>query len=156
GRPAVANQARDALLTLGFDIATNDMLRPDDDVRTGITVEYSSDNRDAALTVAAAVPGATLVEQSGLGSQVRVMLGSTFDADAFAASVRRVAVGDALPSALSSAVTPVVSTVTSTVVSTPPPLTMPVPTTSTAPSTTGPTLATSVVTSVNAGNASCI
>jgi LCP family protein required for cell wall assembly len=156
GRPAVANQARDALLPLGFDIATNDMLRPDGDVRTGITVEYSSGNRDAALTVAAAVPGATLVEKSGLGSQVRLMLGSTFDGDSFGASVRRVAVGDALPSALSSAVTPVVSTVTSTVVSTPPPLTMPVPPTSTVPGTTGPTLATSDVTSVNAGNASCI
>jgi LCP family protein required for cell wall assembly len=156
GRPAVANQARDALLPAGFDIASNDMLRPDNEVQSGITVEYSSGNRDAALTVAAAVPGATLVEKSGLGTQVRLMLGSSFSAGSFAASVRNVAAGDPLPSSLSSSVTPVVSTVTSTVVSTPPALTVPVTTSSTAPETTGPTLGSSDVTSVNAGNASCI
>jgi len=156
GRPAVANQARDALLPLGFDIASNDMLRPESEVQSGITVEYSAGGRGAALTVAAAVPGATLVEKTGLGTQVRLMLGSDFDAATFADSVKKVAAGDPLPPALSSPAAPVVSTVTSTVVTTPPPITMPVTPTTTAPPTTAPTLATSDVTSVNAGNASCI
>ncbi len=156
GRPAVANQARDALLPLGFDIASNDMLRPESEVQSGITVEYSAGGRGAALTVAASVPGATLVEKTGLGTQVRLMLGSDFDAATFAGSLKKVAAGDPLPPALSSTVAPVISTVTSTVVTTPPPITMPVTPTTTAPQTTGPTLGTSDVTSVNAGNASCI
>jgi LCP family protein required for cell wall assembly len=160
GRPAVANQARDALMPVGFDIASNDMLRPDSGTQTAITIEYSASNRAAALTVAAAIPGAKLVEKSGLGKQVRLMLGSSFNASQFAGAVRTVASGDPLPSGLSSSVAPVVSTVTSTVVSTPPPTTLPVTTstsTSTStPETTGQTLGTSDVTSVNAGSAGCI
>ena len=52
---------------------------PDEQTQTGITVEYDPANLAAALTVAAAVPGATLVPTDGLGSQVRLLLGESYD-----------------------------------------------------------------------------
>lgn len=42
----------------------------------GATVLYEPGNREAARTVAAAFPGATLTEQSGLGNVVQVVLGA--------------------------------------------------------------------------------
>ncbi|MEO7126192.1 MAG: LCP family protein [Nakamurella sp.] len=162
GRPGVANQAQDALIALGYSIPSNALLRPDGGVVPGISIEYSAANRAAALTVAATVPGATLVEKSGLGRQVRLVLGSTFNAAAFTASLRKVRSGDRLPPALSTAAAPVTSTVTSTIVTTPPPIVttpppivMPMPTTST-PHSTESTLGSSDMTSVNAGAAGCI
>lgn len=157
GRGRVANDAMDALTPLGFSLRSSDLLRLDGENQTGITVQYSSGNRDAALTVAAAVPGSRLVEKAGLGKRVRLMLGTSFDSAAFEAAVRAVAKGDPVPDALAIAPEPVVSTVTSTVVSTPPPLVVPVtPTTSEPSAPTGSTLNSSDLTSVNAGSAGCI
>jgi len=169
GRGGVATQAMNALNPLGFAISDPDLLLIEGDVRDGITVEFSAGNRAAALTVASAVPGATLVRTPGLGQQVRLMLGSSFDG-----TVRSVAVGDPLPAALSTTPTPVVSTVLSTRTRTVTPnggaapvqnpATSAAPTT-TAPTTTavttstppaGPTLSSGQVESVNAGSSGCI
>lgn len=156
GRSLVANAARDALTPLGFQLASSDLLRLDGESQVGITVEYSGDHRDAALTVAAAVPGSRLVVKNGLGSKVRLMLGTSFDSAAFKSQVRKVAVGDPVPAALATEATPVVSTVTSTVVTTPPPKTVPVTPTTSAPKTTDSTPSDVEFTSVNAGSAGCI
>lgn len=153
-RPGVANQARDALAPLGFRIADPDLLRVEGVTESGISVVYSPEGRAAALTVAASVPGASLVEKSGLGTKVQLRLGTSFNPATF--TVRTVAAGQPLPSALSTPAGPVTRTVTSTVVSTPPPIVLPVTPTTTAPKTTSPTLASSDVTSVNAGTAGCI
>jgi len=162
GRGGVATQAMNALNPLGFDISDPDLLLIPGDVRDGITVEYSSDNRAAAVTVAAAVPGATLVPTDGLGSKVRLMLGSSFDG-----TVQQVSVGDPVPSALSTTPSPLVSTVLSTEVSTTTPAPAPstTPSTSTSTSTetstskttsTQPALTSGEVQSINAGSAGCI
>ena len=158
GRGGVANRAMNALVPLGFRLTGPDLLLLTGQNQRGITVEYSAGNRAAALTVAAAVPGATLVEKGGLGSKVRLMLGSSFDG-----TVRAVSVGAPVPAALSTTAEPVVSTVVSTIVTTPAAATMPAPPPATtsvptisSTSPTGPTLASSDLTSVNAGDAACI
>jgi hypothetical protein len=159
GRGGVATQAMNALIPLGFTLSEPDLLLIPGDVRDGITVEYSSGNRAAAVTVAAAVPGATLVHTAGLGTQVRLMLGSTFDG-----TVAPVTVGDPVPSALSTTPSPLVSTALSTRVRTVTPATSTAApstsTTSTAPETSsksaGPTLSLGEVESINAGSAGCI
>lgn len=146
GRGGVASTAMKALTPLGYRLAGPDLLLITDDTRSAITVEYAPANRAAAVTVAASVPGATLVPVSGLGDKVRLMLGSSFDG-----TVRAVQVGDPVPARLSTAAEPVVSTVVSTAVSTPPPIVTLAPT----PTTTTPT-STVELTSVNAGDAGCI
>ncbi|MBN9608675.1 MAG: LCP family protein [Actinobacteria bacterium] len=162
GRGGVANQAMNALVPLGFRLTGPDLLLLSGQNQRGITVEYSAGNRAAAVTVAAAVPGATLVEKGGLGSKVRLMLGSSFGG-----TVRAVSVGAPVPAALSTTAKPVVSTVVSTIVTTPAASSEPAPSTTSATSvtsslmttpttTTGPTFASSDLTSVNAGDAGCI
>ncbi len=156
GRPGVATQAMNGLTPSGFELDQPDLLLIPGDVREDMTVEYAPDNRAAAVTVAAAVPGAKLVPTEGLGSKVRLILGSDFDG-----TINEVAVGDDLPDRLSTEVEPVVTTHLSTVVSTPPttsPSTSTPTTTSTpaAPTTTTPTLGTDDVQLHNAASASCI
>lgn len=158
-RGLVATNAQQALESVGFRFGSADLLRLDGQNQSGYTVEYSAENRAAALTVAAAVPGATLVEKSGLGNRVRLLIGTSFDAESFMSAVRSVAAGDPVPSALSTTPEPVTTTVTSTVVTTPPPLTVPVtPTTDPAATSasSAPTLGSADLTSVNAGSAGCI
>ena len=47
--------------------------------QTDVTIEYDPTNLNAALTVAAAIPGATVVPVNGLGRSVRLMLGENYD-----------------------------------------------------------------------------
>lgn len=157
-RPRVASVAQTALASQGFRVPDNLLLRADNEAQQGITVEYAPDNREAAVTVASAVPGATLVPVDGLGTRVRLVLGSSFDDATFADTLRDVTVGDAVPRDLSSSVTPVTETRTETVVTTPPPVvsTVPPSTTSTSSTSDTSTLASSDITSVNAGSAGCI
>lgn len=79
GRSGVAGQAMDELNTVGFDITDDDLQARPDDVQSGVTIEYDPTNLNAALTVAAAVPGATVVPVSGLGTSVRLLLGEDYD-----------------------------------------------------------------------------
>jgi LCP family protein required for cell wall assembly len=156
GRGGVATQAMNALNPLGFQITEPDLLLIPGQVQSDITVEFSRGNRAAAVTVASAVPGSRLVRTEGLGSRVRLMLGSGFDG-----TVTAVAVGDPVRAALSTTPSPVVSTVVSTEeVPVAGPTTSAPPSTSAATSSrtrsTGPTLATTEVTAVNAGSASCV
>lgn len=96
GRAGVAGEAQELLNALGYDIADDDLTLPTDgQVWDDITVLFDPDNKAAALTVAASVPGAVLEPRADLGDRVRLLLGTSF-----ANEVRPVAVGDALPSTL--------------------------------------------------------
>ena len=95
-------------------------------IRAEITVEYDPANIDDALTVAAAVPGATLVPTTGLGDQVRLLLGESFDG-----TVEAVESG-------SSASATVAGTAAAT-----------------APASATPTLSSGELTAINAGAALC-
>jgi LCP family protein required for cell wall assembly len=90
----LATRAADALAASGF-LVTEDDLDTDEQTRSGVTVRYAPGNEAAALTVAAAVPGAVLEAGDGLGSQVFLRLGSGWDE-----SVTAVAVGDPIDDAL--------------------------------------------------------
>ena len=162
GRGGVATQAMNALTPLGFHLTEPDLLLIPGEVRDGVTVEYSAGNRAAAVTVAAAVPGATLVPTDGLGDRVRLMLGSSFDG-----TVRSVTVGNPVPAALSTTPSPVVSTVVTTRTVTPQAgsvATTTPTTTAETPASQAPvpqdgaatTLTSGQVAGLNAGNASCI
>jgi LCP family protein required for cell wall assembly len=127
GRSGVATSAMDLLNELGFAVTDDDLLAPEDQEQRSITVEYEPSNVDAALTVAAAVPGATLVPTEGLGDQVRLLLGEDFDG-----TVEQVDEG-----------VPVTASLTSG---------SPVPT---GQATPAPTLTSGELTSINAGAALC-
>ena len=73
GVPGLARQARDGLEVQGFAGVTtaNGPVGP-----TGVLVEYSGDHAEQARTAAAAFPGATVEQVAGLGSTVRVTLGT--------------------------------------------------------------------------------
>jgi len=79
GRSGVATQAMDELNNVGFDISENDLQARPDEPQTDVTIEYDPTNLNAALTVAAAIPGATVVPVNGLGRSVRLMLGENYD-----------------------------------------------------------------------------
>ncbi len=100
GVSGLATRASAALDELGF-ATTEDDLRSDEDTQSGVSVRYSAGNEAAALTVAAAVPGAQLQTDEALGSLVVLRLGSDWDE-----SVQAVAVGDALDADLLSQVPP--------------------------------------------------
>lgn len=75
GVPGLAKQAVTALDVQGFDNPTSITDAPVD--AKGAMVEFSGDQEDAARTVAAAFPGATVKESEvDLGQQIRVTLGS--------------------------------------------------------------------------------
>ena len=79
GQSGVATSAMNELNGYGFAVTPNDLQLADETAQAAATVEYAPENLDAALTVAAAVPGATLVPTSQLGSKVRLVLGESFD-----------------------------------------------------------------------------
>ena len=112
---------------VGFDVTDNDLQASPDAVQSGVTVEYDPTNLNAALTVAAAVPGATVVPVNGLGKSVRLLLGEDF-----AGSVSSVASRASVTATMGSATA--------------------VPTTD--DDTTSPSL-TTPLTSINAGDALC-
>ncbi|WP_170315518.1 LCP family protein [Nakamurella deserti] len=132
GVAGIATRASEALDALGF-ATTEDDLDSDETTQTGVTVRYSAGNEAAALTVAAAVPGAVLETAEGLGSRVALRLGSDWDE-----SVAAVAVGDPIAADLLAQV-PAGSA--GNVV---------------APTTSEPTGTTTTTTVVNAADASCL
>jgi LCP family protein required for cell wall assembly len=79
GQSGVATSAMNELNGYGFAVTENDLQLADETAQAAATVEYAPENLDAALTVAAAVPGATLVPTDQLGSKVRLVLGESFD-----------------------------------------------------------------------------
>ena len=78
GRSGVATEAMGLLDNLGFGVTDQDLQEPDQQTQSGVTVQYDPANVAQALTVAAAMPGATLVPTAGLGTQVRLLLGESF------------------------------------------------------------------------------
>ncbi len=95
GEAGVAGKVRNELNAGGFDIAKENMTKPADQTQDGTTVQYSAGNRDAAVVVAAAIPGSELDEQADLGKQVRLLIGRSFGGD-----VSTVSVGQRVPSRL--------------------------------------------------------
>ena len=79
GRSGMATEAMGLLNDLGFAVTEDDLLANDEQTQTDLTVEYDPANLAAALTVASAVPGAVLVPTTGLGTQVRLLLGESYD-----------------------------------------------------------------------------
>jgi LCP family protein required for cell wall assembly len=71
--PGLARQAADDLKLQGFKI---DGVSSGNNVKRGVTVTYSAANQDKALTVAAAFPGAVLVQDDTVGDVIRVSLGA--------------------------------------------------------------------------------
>jgi len=100
GRSGVATEAMGALNAIGFAVTENNLQAPDQPSQTEVTVQYGPDTLADALTVAAAVPGATLVPTDGLGGQVRLMLGQSFDG-----TVRSVSTGATLTGTLAQGAT---------------------------------------------------
>lgn len=146
GRSGVATKTMTSLNELGFAITQDDLLLPENEVQTAVTVEYDPSNEAAALTVAAAVPGAVLVPTAGLGSVVKLMLGSDFDDTVQAVTVGEtvtptISAPDTSDAASSASAVSSVSSVSSVV-----------PTTTSAPSQT---LTTQQISGVNAGTAGC-
>lgn len=72
GTNGLAGQAASMLEVQGFTVTGTGNAA---DARKGTLVEYSAGQEEAARTVAAAFPGATVQEASGLGETVRVTLG---------------------------------------------------------------------------------
>ncbi len=89
GQTNVATATQQKLNAVGFDVGDDKLFKPTGSVQTGTTVMYAPANRAAALTVASAVPGSTLVVRPGLGSTVRLMLGSSFTGSVSAVTVGR-------------------------------------------------------------------
>jgi len=161
GKPGAAGQVMDALNGYGFTVTGNDLLRPVDRTQLDITVEYAAGHRDAAVMVAAAVPGSRLVQNEELGARIRLSLGTSFDG-----TVTRVSVGQAVPTGLQSTPSkaPVSGSTPATVSGTP---TKSAPVTSASPfaahssasSSVKPTptvtLKSTDLQSVNAGDATC-
>lgn len=128
GRDNVAGMAQKELNAAGFSIDDNQLFTSAR-VQTATSVQFDPTNRAAALTVAAAVPGSTLVAIPGLGTTLHLQLGSSF-----AGLIKTVAVGQQAPASLATAI-------------------------STGPSVTPPktslTLASTALSSVNAGAGTC-
>jgi hypothetical protein len=153
GRAGVAGEAQTALNALGFDITDDDLTLPDGQpVYQDITVLYAPANKAAALTVAAAVPGAILEAQDDLGSRVRLLLGTDYTG-----KVTKVQVGDTVPASLRSSTGAGGSAGSSNESSsTSADETNPASATASTPSTgTAPTLASTDLSSVNAASAGC-
>jgi hypothetical protein len=84
GRSGVATDAMGLLNNLGFAVTQNDLLAPENQTQNDVTVEYDPANLSAALTVAAAIPGALLMPTPGPGSKVRLLLGTAYNGTATA------------------------------------------------------------------------
>ncbi len=155
GRPGVGGQVMDQLNGYGFAVTGNDLLRPVDQTQQEITVEYAAGRRDAALMVAAAIPGSRLVQKDGPDTRVRLLLGTSFDG-----TVSRVSVGQTVPSRLQTTPSKPPEVSTSAPAATPPKA---APATPAGPSAGSPakpttptvTLKSTDLQSVNAGDPSC-
>ncbi|SDO44333.1 cell envelope-related function transcriptional attenuator common domain-containing protein [Nakamurella panacisegetis] len=99
GQANVATTAQQKLNAVGFNVTGDQLFKPDKGTQSGTTVLYAPTNRAAALTVAAAVPGSTLVVTPGLGTTVRLMLGASY-----AGAIDAVTVGAQAPASLATAV----------------------------------------------------
>ena len=73
GVPGLARQAADDLRLQGFKISG---ISTGTSGKQGVTVAYSAANHEKALTVAAAFPGAVLVQDDTVGDVIRVSLGT--------------------------------------------------------------------------------
>ncbi len=122
GKANVAGDAQQQLNAVGFNIGDDQLYKPEGQTQSGTTVMYAPANRAAALTVAAAVPGSTLVVTPGLGSTVRLMLGSSYDG-----TVSAVTLGKQAPASLSTAISTGSSVSTTAPSSTPTPPSPPPP-----------------------------
>ncbi|MEO8556930.1 MAG: LCP family protein [Actinomycetota bacterium] len=71
--PGLARQAGNDLKLQGFNVNEPSS---GNNVKQGVTVAYSAANKDKALTVAAAFPGAVLVQDDTVGDVIRVSLGA--------------------------------------------------------------------------------
>ncbi|WP_420122567.1 LCP family protein [Nakamurella sp.] len=134
GRSGVAGQAMDDLNAVGFDISDSDLQARPDEVQPDVTIEYDPTNLNAALTVAAAVPGATVVPVDGLGTSVRLLLGENYEG-----SVDAVSAGAKATATMGTATAPASSSAGS----------------SDGSGGSGGTAATTALTSINAGEALC-
>lgn len=149
GKAGVAGKVADTLNGYGFKVTDANLVRPNQ-TQTGINVQYSSGNRNAAAVVAAAVPGSTLTLAPALGQKVKLVLGTSYDG-----TLTKVAVGQTLPSRLQS--TPVTTSSSSAASSSSSSPTSP---TSAAPHTsstqkTAPGVRSSDIASVNAAQTDC-
>ena len=104
GRPGVATEAMTALDDAGFAVTEKDLQAPEGQTEPGVTIQYAPDNLPAALTVAAAVKGATLVPTGDLGTEVRLRLGKTWNG-----KVQPVKAGVAVTATLNTTATPAAS-----------------------------------------------
>ena len=95
GRAGVGGEVQAALNAEGFGIADERVTQPGNGDQEPVTVQYSGANRAAALTVAAAVPGAVVMSAAGLGSRVRLMVGTSYQG-----KIVPVRLGQALPASL--------------------------------------------------------
>ncbi len=147
GQAGVATTAQKSLNALGFKVTDDKLVRPANQTQSTVEVLFSAGNRAAALTVAAAVPGAVLKESDGLGSAVRLMLGSDFSGQ-----VTAVSIGAAAPASVDGSGTVAGSSGASAATAG--------HSASSGSSTTKATPATTLnptqVTSVNAGTAGCV
>jgi len=84
GRSGLASSTAVALREAGFRVGTTGNADRRDYPRTEI--RYSADREGQARTLAAAVPGAVLVQRDGLGASVQLVLGSSFRGVGTAAS----------------------------------------------------------------------
>jgi len=73
GVPGIARQAADDLKLQGFKISG---LSTDSSGKAGVTVTHSGANIEQAYTVAAAFPGAVLVQDDAAGDVIRVSIGA--------------------------------------------------------------------------------
>lgn len=136
GKGNVAGTARTSLNALGFKVTEDQVFRPEDQTETATTVQFAPANLAAALTVAAAVPGSTMVLTPGLGPTVRLVLGTSYTG-----FVSSVSVGQSAPPSLGTAIStgPSVST-----------------TAQDSTSATTATAGSTKLSSVNAGEAGCV
>jgi len=100
GRSGVATETMGQLNDIGFVVSEDNLLAPEGQGQSAITVEYDPTNVPQALTVAGAVPNAVLVPIAGLGTQVRLLLGSSYQG-----GVQSVQVGSAVTGTLAEGTT---------------------------------------------------
>ena len=98
GQDQAAAMAQQKLNAVGFRVADNQLFTSDN-TQSGTVVEFATTNRAAGLTVAAAVPGSTMVVTPGLGNTVRLLVGSSFPG-----TVKAVKIGQQAPASLSTAI----------------------------------------------------
>lgn len=88
----MATEAMTLLNDTGFALTDADLKAPEGQPASGVTIEYDPANLAAALTVVAAVDG-VLVPTKGLGRQVRLLLGTTWNGKVAAVKAGAVVTG---------------------------------------------------------------